>query len=607
VPHGPETPHGYQRFFAELKRRHVFRVAAVYGATAFVVVQAADLLQEALRLPPSFLTGVTVLALLGFPLALVLAWAYERTPEGVRKTGAATREEIDAIASAPAARRWPVGLAALAGAALLAVGAWWVLRPEPAEARSYDSIAVLPFVNMSGDPEDAYLGDGMAEELLNALTRIPGLAVASRTSSFALRESPLGAPAIGDSLNVETVVEGSVRRTPDRLRITVQLIDAATGYHVWSETYDRVPAELLDIQDDLTRQIVSAVAAQLGTDAEGDGAAAGRSGRPGQAAAATEDAEAYDLYLQGRYFWNKRTPDDMEVAIGLFERAIEADSGFAPAWAAIADARAVPTGWRNDPATALDEAERFARAALAIDPTLAQAHTALAYAVMMRDLDFPAAEASFRRALALDPGYATAHQWYAELLSATDRHDEAVREARRAESLDPTSIIRWNVARVLYFAGRYEEAIAQERELAPGDGPGDARDVWQFLSYERLGDADALVAALSETGDGAVPPETLAAMENASAAEARALLVRAMDAWLDGDATGLPAKRDLFWAARARAPVDPDGALVRLEELAEDPEDVNARVVWFEVLADPAFDRLRDDPRYGEANARFGL
>ena len=196
-----ETP-GFQRLFAELKRRHVFRVAAVYGATAFVVVQVADLLQEALRLPEAFLTGTAVLALLGFPLAIVLAWAYERTSQGVQKTTPAAEGELEAIAAAPAAKRWPLGLAALAGSVLLALGAWWVLGPDAAEAKSYDSIAVLPFVKLPGDPEDEFLGDGMAEELLNALFRIEGLDVASRTSAFAFKGTSVGMEAIADSLGV---------------------------------------------------------------------------------------------------------------------------------------------------------------------------------------------------------------------------------------------------------------------------------------------------------------------------------------------------------------------------------------------------------------------
>ena len=592
-------PSGTQRFFAEMKRRRVFRVAAVYGATAFVVVQVADLLQEALRLPEAFLTGAAVLALLGFPLAIVLAWAYERTADGVQKTAPAAEGELEAIATAPASRRWPLGLAALAGVVLLALGAWWVLNPDRAEARSYDSIAVLPFVNMTGAPEDEYLGDGMAEELLNALFRIEGLDVASRTSAFAFKGSSVGTSAIADSLGVETVLEGSVRRSPDRLRITVQLIDAETGFHVWSETYDRAPAELLDIQDDLTDQIVRALAVQLG--AEDSGA---------EVARGTEDPEAYDLYLQGRYFWNKRTSEDIDVAIGLFEQAIEADSGFAPAYAAIADARAVPVGWGDDPKTSLEEAERYTRLALELDPALAQAHTTLAFVQMIRDLDFEAAEESYVRALELDPDYATAHQWYAELLSAMERHDEAVREIGVAVSLDPTMIIQWNAARVLYFAGRYDAAIAKADEvIEQGGAYAVVARVYQLESYEMLGDTDAFLEVMGRLpGGGEAVAEIRDSLAVTSPEELPALLARERDRWMQENEMGLDTDTGyLADSARAWARVDADVALERLTQLAADPEDVDARLDWFGVLQDPAFDGLRDDPRYQELNARFGL
>ena len=593
-----ETP-AFQRLLAELKRRRVFRVAAVYGATAFVVVQVADLLQEALRLPEVFLTVAAVLALLGFPLAIVLAWAYERTSEGVQKTSPAAKGELEAIAAAPAAKRWPLGLAALAGAALLALGAWWVLNPDRAEAKSYDSIAVLPFVNMTGDPEDEYLGDGMAEELLNALFRIEGLDVASRTSAFAFKGSSVRAEAIADSLGVETVLEGSVRRSPDRLRITVQLIDAETGFHVWSETYDRAPAELLDIQDDLTDQIMRALAVELGAEESAPDATRG-----------TENAQAYDYFLQGRYFWNKRSADDMEVAIGLFERAIAADSGYAPAYAAIADARAVPTGWRDDAKASLDESERYARLALAIDPALAQAHTSLAFVLMMRDLDFAAAEASFRRALDLDPEYATAHQWYAELLSAMDRHDEAVHEIGLAVALDPTMIILWTAARTLYFAGRYQEAIAQADEvIEQGRGYVNSSRAYQMDSYEMLGDMEAYLEVVSEFPEGAgFAAEIRDSLAVTPPDEVPAMMARGQDRRLPSTDTLLaPGNGGLFFSARAWAQPDADEAFERLDLLAADPMDVDTRVLWFGVLLDPAFDRLRQDPRYQELNARFGL
>ncbi|MBK5097254.1 MAG: tetratricopeptide repeat protein, partial [Gemmatimonadetes bacterium] len=478
---------GFRHFLAELKRRKVFRVTAVYGAASFGILQAADILFPRVGLPDWTVTLVAALALAGFPLALILSWAYERTPDGVQKTDPAVTGELEAIASEPARNRWPLGLAALGGIVLLAFSAWWVLgRPDSADARTYDSIAVLPFIDMTGNPENEYLGDGLAEELLNALAGVEGLKVASRTSTFAFKGSNVGATEIGDSLDVATVLEGSVRTSPDRLRVTAQLIDADTGFHLWSETYDRAPADLLDIQDDLTQQIMDALAVQLAPSATG--------GERPVVQRGTENPEAYDYFLQGRFFWNKRTGEDLDVAVGLFEKAIEADSNFAAAYAGIADARVVPAGWGDDPGTALDTAEAYARRALEIDPALAQAHTALAYTQLM-DLDLQAAEASFRRAIELDPGYPTGHQWYAEVLVATDRDAEAIEQLRLAESLDPTMIIRWHLGRALYQAGHYEEAIAQLRPLAVAEGGyrGPAID-YIAQSYELLRDYDAMIS-----------------------------------------------------------------------------------------------------------------
>jgi TolB-like protein/Tfp pilus assembly protein PilF len=613
---------GLSRFFAELKRRHVFRVSAVYGAAGFAVLQAADILFPRIGLPDWTVTLVAALALVGFPFALILAWAYERTPDGLHKTEPAQSGELEAIAAEPAGRRWPIGLAALGGIVLLGLGAWWVLgRPDAAEAQTYDSIAVLPFVNMTGDEENEYLGDGLAEELLNSLAGIDDLRVAARTSSFAFKNTNADIRLIADSLDVATVLEGSVRGSGDRRRITAQLIDARDGSHIWSETYDRAEADLLAIQDDLTARITGALAGTL----TGSGApTAGAGLRPG-AHTGTDSPEAYDLYLRGRYFWNKRTPADHDVAIGLFRQAIEADSGFAAAYAAIAESRAVPSGWGADPGAALDTAAAYAERALALDPTLAQAHSALAFAVMERDLDFPRAERSFRRAIELDPNYATAHSWYAELLAAMERHEESVASAARSEELDPTGIIMHTHGRELYFAGRYEEAIAQMRRLAErGDstflGTGLSYvigSLFQLGEYERMLDEMEAAAARFEDpewqADVAEQRDSLEALGDAGfGAYLARRASRDLEAFTaDESAVTNPfLARDLArvrFAAAAWAPVDADTALALLSTIAERSDEVDARVVWFEVLLDPVLDGLRDDPRYERLMAAFGL
>ncbi|MEJ2483745.1 MAG: hypothetical protein P8049_11705, partial [Gemmatimonadota bacterium] len=331
-----ETP-GLQRFFAELKRRHVFRVSAVYGATAFVIVQAADVLQEALRLPEAFLTGVAVLALLGFPLAVALAWAFDRTPQGVVRTEAATTQEIQEIVAQPASRRWPSGLLALVGIAALAAAAWltFVRTPSgaatgsgavasegvvPAEA----SLAVLPFANLSGDEETQPFADGLHDDLLTQLSKIGALTVISRTSVQEYRNTTKNVREIASELGVATVLEGGVQRAGDRYRINVQLIDADTDAHLWAEQYDGelTTANIFDVQTDIATSIAEALQANL---------TAGE--REQLERLPTESLEAYQYYQQARERRRFYEETDLRTGDRLASQAIELDPEFAEAWA----------------------------------------------------------------------------------------------------------------------------------------------------------------------------------------------------------------------------------------------------------------------------------
>ncbi|MEE8487941.1 MAG: hypothetical protein V3S56_07210, partial [Gemmatimonadota bacterium] len=345
----------YQQFFAELKRRKVFKVAAVYGATAFVLLQVADLLKEGLNLPTTFIPFITAVMLLGFPLALILAWAFEVTPDGVRKTDAPRPGEIERIVEAPIGKRWPAGLMALAGVGALVTGAWWVGRQTASEAtdtaattKSADtrfaltdaandtrpSLAVLPFVNMSAEKEQEYFSDGITEEILNTLARVREIKVVARTSAFAFRGRNLDMRAIGDSLGVEYLIEGSVRKAGNQLRITAQLIDVEDGTHLWSDQYDRAMDDVFAIQTEIAQAIAEALKVPLGLNDASDLV------RP------TADLEAYDLYLAGRARLKERGPS-LNEAIRLFEAAIARDSSWAPAWAGLAEAKELISWYTN--------------------------------------------------------------------------------------------------------------------------------------------------------------------------------------------------------------------------------------------------------------------
>ncbi len=468
-----QTP-SYQRFFAELKRRRVFRVMAVYGAVAFGVLQAADVLIPALHLPESMITGVAALALLGFPLAIALAWVFDRTPDGLTRTRDAATGEIAHIASQPAGRRWPAGVAAVIGTALLVSGVWWSIgragEPEapaagdrptspPAEAvagasgsaTDENSIAVLPFVNMSGDPENEYFSDGLSEELINTLVMIDGLKVAARTSAFAFRGQERDVREIGAELGVAHVLEGSVRRAGDRVRITAQLIQTQDGFHLWSETYDRQLDDIFAVQEEIAVAISDQLELTLTPE-----------NRSTLARRRTEDLAAYDLYLLGRHSWATRSDEDLVKAREYFEAAIELDSAFAPAWAGLAAVYDALPWYTDFPAMeAAEQGRQAALRAIALDPTLAEAHAALGVILYEFFHDWDGAAAAFDDMRAADPDYAQGLSWECLFRTIIGRAEDALPQCRRAVSLDPVAgHPHWNLSTALIASGRFEEGLA---------------------------------------------------------------------------------------------------------------------------------------------------
>jgi TolB-like protein len=316
---------------------------------------------------------------------------------------------------------------------------------------------------LSGDPDNAYFTEGIQDEILARLAKIADLKVISRTSTQRYKSSPDDLPQIAKRLGVSNILEGSVQKTTDRVRVTVQLINAASDAHLWAETYDRKLTDVFATESEIARMIADTLRAKL-------------SGSEQHAIAArpTENAEAHQLYLRGRYFWNKRTGADFKKAIGYFNQAIEKDPKYALAYAGLSDAYCLLPGYAEaGPKDSFPQAKAAAAKALELDNTLGEAHTALANALFAYDLNFAEAEHEFRRAIELNPNYATAHQWYAEsVLTPLGRFEEAIAEARRALELDPLSvIINADLGTALTSARRYDEAIEQLRKTG-GDGSG---------------------------------------------------------------------------------------------------------------------------------------
>jgi serine/threonine-protein kinase len=478
-----QPPRRHRAFLAELKRRHVFKVAAVYGAVAFAIMQAADFLVPALRLPESFATAIALVAILGFPIAVVLAWAFEMTPGGVRREGAAESGELEAIAEQSRLQRWPAGLLALAGILLLAGSGWWVLgrgdgdaRPEapPSAIRGTEedgsgearpSVAVLPFANLSGDDGTQPFTDGIHDDVLTQLTKIGSLKVISRTSVMEYRNTTKNVREIADELGVGTILEGGVQRAGDQVRINVQLIDARSDEHLWAERYNRdlTVANIFAIQEEIAQAISGALEMHL-TPEERENLAE----RP------TESLEAYEDYRRGRslLFRGDYEEATYRAAESFLSRAIARDSSFAEAYAYLSIGRSLRYWFHYDRgeeirASALAAAER----AVELHPDLPEAHHALGEFYYRFDLDYDRALAELAMAERQRPGSSVIQEVTGAVLRRKGDFDAAVERFRRATELDPRSpLAHYSLAETLSLMRRFDEsAEAYQRvlELAP--------------------------------------------------------------------------------------------------------------------------------------------
>jgi adenylate cyclase len=458
---------------AELKRRRVFRVAGLYGVVAWIIAEVSSVVFPVLLLPEWTVTFVVILLILGFPIAMILAWAYDIGPQGIERTPPVVASAISSRASV-----WVVyGLMLVAAMG----GLGWLLWPRlvPPPAAVYESIAVMPFANLSGDPAHDYFSDGMAEELLNLLAQVPGLQVAARTSSFAFKGQNVDIREIGRLLAVDTVLEGSVRRSGERIRITAQLVDATSGYHLWSQNYDRQMEDIFAVQDEISAEIVQALKGTLGAPAAVEHLPA--------RSAPTENIEAYTIYLQARHQWKRRGAEPVRRSIELFERALELDPAFAQAWAGLAAAKVVLPGYIGEAPDAYSVAATdAARQALAHDPNLAEAHAVLAQ-IQSQEGDWTGAEASFFFAISLDPNDSTTRHWYSLLLGKAGRLKDALAQAQTAFDLDPASpIINYNLAQQLLALG-YDDRAQRFRQSAIdlGFDPAQDHSLEIILAYRR--------------------------------------------------------------------------------------------------------------------------
>ncbi|MDA0193786.1 MAG: hypothetical protein O2887_01195 [Bacteroidetes bacterium] len=445
-------------FFHELKRRNVYKVAIAYVIVAWLIMQIGAIVLPAIKAPDWVMQALLFFLAIGFPIALILAWAFEMSPEGMIRTTSVEAEQnlYPDDKKKPLTSKVAIGVLLLALVGQFVYNKYWSSNSsdpstiENADTLAIDkSIAVLPFADMSPDKDQEYFCDGISEEIINALAQIPDLKVSSRTSVFQFRGAAKDIKSIAETLGVATILEGSIRKSQNRIRVTAQLINAADGFHLWSQTYEREMEDIFAIQDELSKSIVGALQVHI-TSTSGS-----------LVKKQTANMVVYNLYLEGRYFWNKRSGEGLQKSLDLFNKAVDADPLYALAYVGVADAyNMLSTYGHIDPLEGYPKARAAALKALELDNTSGQAYAALAYPQMFYDFDWDAAEQSFQKAISLSPNYASAYQWHFLLLQALGKQDEAYSELTKALELDPLSLVGHYLF-ALHFnkTGDYDKAI----------------------------------------------------------------------------------------------------------------------------------------------------
>ena len=453
------------------------------------------------------------------------------------------------------------------------------------------SIAVLPFANMSADRDNEYFADGITEEIINVLAKLDGLRVASRTSSFAFKGQDSDIRRIGDQLNVATVLEGSVRKAANRLRVTAQLISVRDGYHMWSERYDRELDDVFAIQDEIAQAIVSNLEVKLG-----------RRSDPQLVKAPTANLEAYNLFLEGRYHWLRRG-ESLRHAERCFSQAVALDSRFALAHVGLADTYNLLGWYRMErPADAFPKAKSAATNALAIDPNQAEAYTSLGFVLMNYDWDWPGAERAFQKSLQLNPGYPTAHHWYSEFLMSQGRTQDAVAEARKAQELDPLGLIINTVRGMAHYFDRdFAAAVTECRRTLAMDQTFGPVMIWLGLSHIAVGEYGEAVRVFDEERRVSGAASATDAFRGVALARAgrTADATRVLDELRDRSTRQHVSAFDFALLEHALGHHE-----AALTEMARAVDERAVWLVW--ATNDPMLDAMRADERFGAILSRSG-
>ena len=583
-------------FLAELKRRNVIRMAGLYLVGAWLIVQVSSTVLPMYEAPAWLTRSIVTLLAIGFIPALIFAWVFELTPQGIKRDADVNPD--DSIAPQTARRMDRLIIAVLILALVYFSFDKFVLAPrrevaivasaKPAAAMNGKSIAVLPFVNMSGDPKNDYFSDGITEEILNALAQIADLKVAARTSAFAFKGKDQDLRRVGETLDVATVLEGSVQRAGDDVRITAQLIDTRSGFHLWSEKYDRKLANIFAVEDEISKSIAEKLQLQLG-------------GAHTDVAGTTSNSQAHDLYLRGLTLMAARGPG-LRDAAAAFRQAVKLDPQYAQAWGALAETEEVLPAYGLDTIEAvLPRAESAAQRALAIDPDTPSAHVALANVHVIR-FQWPQADLAYHRALALAPGDAEVVDQYAQFLGITGQLEPALRQMDRAQQLDPLSAIIGVSRTVGLMALHRDDAATAQIESTLTAHPDFmlicAVAALFDIGHQRYAEAETQLRALARILG--VDADAMALLARGMADPARR--AAALHSLETAPATTFLRNDVLFHAAYLTGLGEHERAIDQLELYAAGNDNSFGGLLWI-----GSFDPLRNEPRFQAVMKKMGL
>jgi TolB-like protein/Tfp pilus assembly protein PilF len=580
-------------FFAELKRRNVYKVAVAYIVAGWALSQGIAQVLPVFDIPNWVVRVLVLLIVTGFPIALVIAWAFEATPEGIKRTAVA-----DAASERSRSKVW---IYVVIVGALLSIGLFFLgrytagnatpqhdaspARTAAATATPQKSIAVLPLLNESGDPGDEYFSDGLSEELIAALGQIKDLKVIGRSSSFRFKDRKEAPKTIGEKLGVSTLLDGTVRKQGDRVRIVAALVNATDGIQLWTRTFDRELKDIFAVQEEIARAVAESLRVTL------------LGSKEKSAPMATNSVEAHNAYLQGHFYSVRRNAEDYRKALDYFDQAIQFDPDYALAYAERSEVWTVIGDLTGQRSTAFPKARSDAEKAVAIAPSLAEAHAALGWVRAFAEWKFAEGLSELQRAKELSPTNPTTNDLLARVIVYTGRMEEAERQARQAVDLDPLSAAtQFTLGRVLFYAGKLDEADAAGRKMAELQPSASSSHRWQVLVAVQRGDGEmALREAQLE------PDDTIRSFELALAQ------------YIRGDHKAADAAlADLIANSR-------DSLAYQIAQVYAVRHEVDKAFEWLQIafdnhdggmpslLVDPLLSGLRDDLRYKNLVVKVGL